>query len=426
MDLGRLLVQSVRVRQTTKESTDTLSAARATPRGAQAALVIVLVAIASIGAAIPIFRDRLQDYFSLSTTRYGLLLNMGAFVGVAGSLAGGPLMARIGPRRMLMVCLAGAIAGMALAIWPGSWILFLTALAVTAFFVAPMNFAMQAYLSDLFPDRRRKILSLSLVASSVFFMLFPLLAELLLSFTRPGHPSDFGWVIHGLYAAAAAVLLLGLLAMTGSARVTHTEAATASSVSTLSTGAIVLLVVLLTLHGTADTVLSIWMPRVLSSTSYAVQPFLPGAVMSAYSLGYVVSRFLLSLLPENRWRRRLMVFPGLLGGTVLLAGILTQNQAWTAVGFVAGAFLWSVECPVFIAALTGAGPRFGNAIAIFSAVAGLTTFALGTSLGALADHLGEAQMWKILFIPASLFPLAGLGGLLWVRLYGQRQLEDKK
>ncbi len=392
-------------------------------RNLQAGIAMGLVAMASVGTCLPVFRDRLQDYFALSITQFGLLLNTGTAIGVAGALASGPLMARMGAQRTFRLCLAGCATGMLLATWPGSWGLFLAALSVVALFLVPLNISVQASLVELFPERRRQILSLSLVSLSLSGMLLPILAETLLSITRPGRRMDFGWILHGLYAIAAILLLCGVIVTrTSPHRKSQAHPPLSPPSPTLPTGAIVLLVALLSLHGTADTVLHVWIPRVLSSGSYVNQPFLPGAVISAYSLAYVISRSLLTLLPEQRWRRRLMIAPGLFGGIFLLAGILTRDQAWTSIGYVVGAFTWSVECPVFIATLTGAGRRFGSAMAAMTAVSGLATFSLGTALGALGDHLGDTRLWQILLVPASIFPLVGLGGLCWVLRYGHHPL----
>lgn len=387
-----------------------------------AGLAISLAALAGIGVFLPVFRERLQDYFDLTTSQFGLLLNCGFLAGVLGAVLGGASLARFGDRRIMRICFAGCAAGMLISAWPGSWLLFLAGLSLTAFFFAPLGIALQAYLTTLYPNRRRKIVALNLVAVAVCGMLFPLLVEFLLSLTRPENHTDFAWILHGLFATTGIIILGGLV--TGMRR---SDGGTPDGMSagggtrdaTLPRGAVALLVALLALHGAADNVLALWMPRVLSSRSFADQPFLPGAVLAAVSLAYVVSRLLLSFLPEDRWRWRMMILPGLLGGALALAGILSRDQAWTAIGYVAGAFCWSVECPVFIAFLAGAGPRFGKAMATFNVISLLTIFCLGTSLGMLGDRLGEERVWRILLVPAALFPLIGLGGLWWVLRYGK-------
>lgn len=393
-------------------------------RSVKAGMLMLMVALAGAGNWLPVFRDRIQSLFDLSNTQLGLLLSIGQVVGVGGALACGPIMARIGSSRMLLVCFWGCFSGLMLLAVPGSWLFFIAALSLLAFFFAPLNIAAQAYLSELFPDRRRRILSLFFVVYSVVGMLYPVLAESLLATAGFKDDAVFRRLLHGMFGALACILVVGIAAALRHMRAEVRDSSSQASFSqaTLSAGAITFLTILLIMHGTADTALAIWMPRVLGSQCYARQYVLPGFVVSSYSFAYVVSRLLLSIMPEDRWRKRLMVAPGLSGGLIMLFGILSRNQAVTAVCYVAGAFMWSVECPVFIAVLTGAGRRFGNAMALFSAISGVTTFVLGICLGALGDHIGESQLWKILLIPAAIFPLVGLGGLYWVAVYGRRYL----
>ena len=387
----------------------------------RAAAAVTFATLPSMTSCLPVFRDRLQNYYGLNNAEFGLLLNIGGAVGFFGALAGGPLMDHIGAHKTLRLSLAGCAAGMLLAAVPGPWMLMLLALGLVALFFAPLNIALQAYLVALFPHSRRRVLSMGLVAASAITMTFPLLAELLLRFAAGGGRASFGWVLHGLFACTALALGAGVL-LTGRTCTPEMARRTAGTPPemTLPAGAIVLLTALLALHGTVDSALAVWIPRVLASASYPRQVLLPGVVVSAFSLAYVVSRGLLSAMPETKWRRRMMVAPGLCGGAILLAGILSRDQFWTSIAYVAGAFCWSVEYPVLLAALTGAGRRFGTAMSALSAASGLGAFVLATSLGALGDHLGETQLWRILLIPACGFPLVGLGGLWWVLQYGQR------
>jgi hypothetical protein len=39
------------------------------------------------------------------------------------------------------------------------------------------------------------------------------------------------------------------------------------------------------------------------------------------------------------------------------------------------------------------------------------------AMGTAIERLGDQQMWKLMLIPASVFPLIGIGAMLWVRIY---------
>ena len=132
-----------------------------------------------------------------------------------------------------------------------------------------------------------------------------------------------------------------------------------------------------------------------------------------YSLGYAVSRGVLSLLPEHWGVRVMMIVPGLLGGGIFLAGVLSRSQMWASIAYVVGAFCWSVEYPVILSVLAG-NRRFGSALGIQMIAVGLATFAVTTLMGHVAEWLTEPGLWAILLIPAAGFPLVGLGGAWYV------------
>ncbi|HUW35391.1 MAG TPA: hypothetical protein VM223_27590 [Planctomycetota bacterium] len=172
-----------------------------------------------------------------------------------------------------------------------------------------------------------------------------------------------------------------------------------------------LLVALLVMHGTCDTAAYMWMSSVLGNElCYDRRVFLPGAVMAAFSLAYVASRSILSVLPERWGTNAMMIALGLLGGGLFLAGVLSRDQAMTSIGYVAGAFCWSVEYPTFLSTLANTTKRLGTALAAQAVAGGLALFVMVYLMGRIDDALGDAALWKILLIPACGFPLVGLGG----------------
>ena len=131
-------------------------------------------------------------------------------------------------------------------------------------------------------------------------------------------------------------------------------------------------------------------------------------VLSAGGLAYMVSRIVLSLLPEHVGRRILMVAQGWLGGTVLLAGLLSRSQLLTSVAYVAAMFCWSAEFQTFLATASRVKPRqFGTVYAVMSLVQGLGVFLGGLAMGKAGEMLGEQRLWMILLPTASGFILVG-------------------
>lgn len=395
----------------------------ARPRLALAAVTILLWALSGVTIVLSVYRDRLQSHFDISTDEFGLLISIGAISGALGALIGGVLADRRGPRIVLRACLISAAAGMALAGVPAQWLVMLVAMGVASLFVYPMGIAAQSYLVRLFPRRRRRVLSLSLVAMSVGGVGFPLLAEGLLHLERTSSATTFAQILHVPFALTAVLLLLGALAYRGKTSPTPPgsgpEAPRRHARKPLSRESL-LLVALLVVHGTCDNSAIMWMPRVLGSGSFAERVLAPGAVVAAFSLAYVLSRILLSLLPERWGMRFMMIAPGVIGGGVFLAGILSKSQLWTAVCYVLGGFCWSFEYPAILSTLAGNDRRrFGSALGLQTVATGLATFAMANVMGHVGTTLGESSLWVILLLPAAGFPVVSLGAAIWAWRFGR-------
>ncbi len=388
---------------------------------ALAGMVIALAALGGFGVILPVFRDSLQNHFALSNARFGFLLTFGSLAGAAGALAGGRLTDRRGPWHVFRLFLAVLAAGCSVGAVAGGWRLLLASLGIVYFSYYALLISAQAGLVALFPDGRRRILSIFLVAASAACAVFPLIGEVLLKAVAGGWIS-FGTALHGVFGVIALLALAGLAWLVRQPDpVSPPPAVGEASEKTGLVGGLWLLVALATLHGTCDAMGSTWIPRILTGPSYAAQWILPGTVLALFSLAYVVSRSLLGLMPETKWRRRLMVAPGLVGGTVLAAGLLTGTQAGAALGYVAGGFCWSAEYPVILATMAG-DRRFGQAMALLNVATGVLCFALPTAQGLAVDAMHQAGCgnleWLVLLAPAAGFMLIGLGGACWVRRFG--------
>lgn len=372
--------------------------------------------------AIPVFRDSLQAHFGISLAQFGFILSIGTLPAAAGTFFSGILVDRLGPIRVLRAALVGTAAGMAFMALGWSWGLMLAAVCVVTCFAQTLAVTVPAYLAQVFPAHQRRAFSFMLAAVGLVGMIYPLLVEFLLHLHKT-HPSiSFASILHGPFAVLAVLFLVAAVSFKGQALLdrapgpTPPDAATATRLGwrTLSASTLVL-IGLLTLHGIADCAIFMWIPRVLESGSFPVKTFVPGVVLAGYSCAYLVSRGILSILPEHKGARLLMVAPGLLGGTAFLVGLLSRNQAALSVAYVVAAFLWSLEFPAILAMAARRAPgHFGAIIAISGIITSLGTFLIGTWMGAMGEVVGENRLWLILIPPACLFPAVGLGGAWWL------------
>lgn len=389
-------------------------------RMARATGVIALMALVTAYGVMPVLRGALQSHFGLSSTFFGFLINFGSLAGAAGALASGSLIRRMGAWNLFRLSLAGAVAGYAWAAIPGGpWMMTLT-LGVIQFFYYVMAVSAQAALVTLFPEHRRRVITAYLVGASLMGMLLPLVGEGMLRLVSLGWLT-FGTALHGLFGLTALLIWAGhhwLHRQPDPSPLSLGHGGSAAADGRVA--GLWVLVALAALHIGNDTMAATWIPIVLAGPSYVSHLILPGLVTACFSLGYLVSRVGLGFLPENRWRKRLIVAPGLAGGLVLLAGLLTRSQAGAAVGYALGGFCWSVEYPVAVAAMAG-DHRFGKAIAIMNVVGGVLAFILPTVQGGVVDLLegaGRGNLaWIVLLAPALGFMVNGVLGAIWVRRY---------
>lgn len=386
-----------------------------------ATVIACLAALAGVKGILPVFRSHLMTYLGVGDAGLGLLFSTPALAGLAGNLIGGPLVDRWGARGVIRTCLAGvAVALLVAGVAGARYRVFLLAAGISGFFSPPLFIAVNAYLARLFPRHRRRIISLNFASTSFGGMFFPLAAESLLALAAAAPSVTFAHVLHG------PLLIAGLLLLAASFIYRPRQPAPVSRPRPPARTRAVFrlplrlffLVGLMSLHGTADGLLYTWMARFLESASFPSRGFPPGAVLSGYALAYLLSRVILAVLPEHCGRRAFLVLPGLVGGTVMVAAILSRDYRLTAAGYVLAAFCWSFEFPVMVNMVFKSGRHgFGAAMAVNGLVGGLAVFASMNLMGWSLEKIGEARMWRLMLVPAAVFIVIGLGGLAWLALF---------
>lgn len=145
-----------------------------------ACLLLGLFALSAYDAVFPVFATRIRAYFSINAEQYGTLMGMASIGRIPALLLVGPLIAGVGVRRIAKIALAGigvsfliiGIGGKLNALYAG--------IVVMGLFMALGGVAIPALLIALFPDLKRRIFSIHLVAAAVPGILIPLLAHQML------------------------------------------------------------------------------------------------------------------------------------------------------------------------------------------------------------------------------------------------------
>jgi len=106
--------------------------------------------------------------------------------------------------------------------------------------------------------------------------------------------------------------------------------------------AVALIALLAVLHVGADNVIYNWTPKLLEGLRPAGpgRPFAPALALTLYEGAYVACRTLFAFLPERTGEKRFLIFPGLLGGALLLGGLCSDSYWLMALAIPAGAFFW--------------------------------------------------------------------------------------
>ncbi len=371
----------------------------------------VMTLLAGYGQVLAIFGATLQAYYGLTLRQLGLTLSVGMIpAGIAAILAGAAT-AGWGPRAVLRWCLVGVAIGAALVAAGQRWGVMLMGAALLNGFYNAVYVVSQPYLTSLFPTQQRRVLALYLATIAAAGVLFPLLAQWLLSVHARNPEVAFGWFLYPPFALIAVLTLFGAALFRRRPGETPTAPTHVSARTLHGGGRSALLLAVLILIGSADNAVSVWLPRVLQSSSFETFSRLmkPGYVMAAFCLTYMIARTGLSLLREQTGRRLFLALPALLGGCVFLAGVMLHTGAGIAAGVILGSFIWSLQVPATLGMLSvREGPRFGWAVALFGVGASIGGFAVTQAMSSIGDRLGDLQLWRILLIPGAIYVTAGV------------------
>ena len=384
-------------------------------------LILVLVYFTSI---LPVFRGELQRYLGITDAQFGLFFSLGPLAGAVSVLVGGALVRRLGAVRMIRFGLWGTAVGMLLfAVAGPRWHAALAASVICSACAGPLGIAVSVYLAKLFPRAQRRAFSLNLALVGAGGIVLPVLAEGLLALPGRMPGLTFGHVFRLSFVAVAAVLVaVSFWYRSGRhAAVRRTGDWLPNWRQFILPWPVAWLVGLLCLHGAVDTAIYTWMPKFLAGESFMAHPVVPGLVLAGFSLAYLVSRTILAGLPEAWGRRSLLVLPGLLGGGLLLAGILSRNYWLTAGGYVLGAFCWSAEFPAMMGQVADRGKaQFGAALALQQIAGGPLVAAALYGAGLAVVRVGESGMWLVMAALTGGFLLVGVGGAAWLVLFGRK------
>ncbi|MFO8082494.1 MAG: MFS transporter [Armatimonadota bacterium] len=345
-----------------------LSCKSVSPRRSLALSAIALL-LASVAVyafvAFPVYAHDAQQHFDISDARLGFLLSSGAIGSLFSLLLVGPATDRLGPRVMLQCCIAGTGIAFLVAGIGRSLPVFQTGLVLCGFFGAAKAVSLPTFLICLYPDLRRRMVTISLISLAVPGIVLPLLAERLIIMADAG-ALQFTTALHGPFLAGGIVLVAGqfLLSLAGQAGQEDSAAREERPkfrLRSVLTAPALLIILMATLHAGADNAVYGWLPKFLRS-EWDTLPIGPGVMLGLYSVAYTLSRLGLAALPEGRGQRAFLVLPGPIGGILLIGAIWLGGPLMVPLAYPIAALFISLEYPTLLAEIRESSPARFSAI----------------------------------------------------------------
>ena len=360
-----------------------------------ALFVLGLVTLPSCQAMLLVYGTRIREYFTINAEQFGTLIGSRSLGRIPALLAIGPLLARLGVRRVTELATVGAGIGFLILGVGGTLPAFQVSMPVMGFFLGLSGIAIPAFLISLFPDRKRRIFSLMLVASAAPSILTPLLANELLKWSAERGDAAFATVLQTPFGICGGALLLGGLLLS-LAKLNESRAALEKPhrirIGQLLNLRSLAIVLMLSLHAAADTTIYTFLPMFMAS-QFRHLPLPPAVAVAGHGVAYVTTRTLLSFWPEGKGHRAILCLAGPLGGTVVILTLWFGPAVSVPLLYTLASMMFAAEYPVLVSEISSESmAEFGSIVAGGMLVSDFISFALLKGTGRLADLTGDFRL----------------------------------
>ena len=360
-----------------------------------AAAVLILGMLTSYNGVIPVFSTRICQYFSLSVEQYGTMIGLGGLGKIPALLLVGMMIVRFGVRRIVELSLVG-IGGCFVFIGLGASLLSLKcSLALHGLFAGLSGVAIPALLIALFPALKRQMISLQLVVFAAAGIVVPLWANQLLQWSEVGGDRAFASVFFGPYLIVGVIVIAGgvLLGLTKPPPSKGDDAKSRTlRIRELFGYRSLTIVLLVALHASADGTLFSFLPMFMEH-HFEKLPLAPAWALAGHSVAYLITRFLLSLLPEGFGQRKILTLAGPIGGFIILAMLWQSHAVSVPLLYTLASLLYAAEFPVLVSEISSRSMgHFGTVLAGGLLVGHIASFALLKGMGRLVDKTGDYRL----------------------------------
>lgn len=388
----------------------------------------VVVEIVAVSAAVlgPAF----QRLFSLSRTELGICLGATSIGSMFMSLAAGHIVYNRGAFPVLMAGLVGIMAAITGVILATGFPMLAASMVFFGIAFALVANANTSQLTDLFPDKIRRTMSL---ASALWFGSSAFSAPIVGLWSRTAHTQNWGTLEYQVpYIVGLMLIGLCLVLAFHFIRQVATPPSSATSRAIGPGGADttgktdrkhqwIWIVLLAFGHGLMIITLFCWIVPMVNDR-FMVEEFRGAIIISGISLGHGLGRLLLAGVRRPWDELRLLRISSLLGGIFFALGLVSPSYWLTAVAMTAGGLASSATYPCIMSLAGHRFPRMKSKM--YGYVMASISFAgfVGPALvGFLADNnvplpvaMGLSPLACVMLVVVS---------LLWAR---QDRLRDMK
>ena len=366
--------------------------------------LICLSSFTAYTSVFPVFGTQIRDFFSLTNEQFGSLMGMQSLGRIASLLVVGPLISWCGVRRIAELGILGCGASFLLLGMGGGIDLFQYGLTSLGLFIGVGSVAHPAFLFALFPGFKRRIFSVRLVSVAAPAILLPLVADIMLRWCRAGGDERFHWVLYVPFLLVGGALVGGGLLM--SLKQFAVEESTNSEqtgikqlqersgirLSELLNRRSLLVIVLISLHASADTTVYTFLPMFMDD-HFPHLPIQPAYAVAGHGLAYVLTRSLLSLVPERYAQRAILCLSGPIGGVIVILSIWSGNALYVPVLYTLSCFFVAAEFPALVSEMSSRSMgNLGTVLAAAYLVTELAKMGMLRFTGRLADQTGDYRV----------------------------------
>ena len=360
-----------------------------------AAAVLILAMLTSYNGVMPVFATRICKFFSLSVEQYGTMIGLGVLVQIPALLLVGLLIARFGVRRIAEFSIVGIGACFVVVGLGANLSSLRCSVAAHGFFAALSKVAVPAFLIALYPALKRRMLSVQLVVFSTVGIAIPLWANQLLKWSAQRDDLVFSQVFFGPFLIVGCIIVIGgvLLSLRSQPflQVQHKKKETLH-VRELFQYRSLVIVLLVALHVAADGTIYSFLAMFMEH-HFDVLPFSPAWALSGHNIAYLVTRFLLSLLPEGFPQRKILTLAGPIGGCILLLMLWQGHAISIPLLYTLASLFYAAEFPALVSEISSRSMgHFGTVLATGFLAGNAANFLLLTGTGRLFDTTGDFRV----------------------------------